>query len=118
MTDLLTAMATPAWAYLALFGLLAVDAMAPVVPTQAIMMPPSSGRYDAFSKKKDHFSRDDPSIASFARSTTSVTMPTSMQAAPTTWKTMSWRLRYKMSLPTSIVSMPGEISAAASSQEC
>ena len=38
MTDLLTVMATPAWAYLALFGLLAVDAMAPVVPTQAIII--------------------------------------------------------------------------------
>ncbi|MEU4213767.1 DedA family protein [Actinoplanes sp. NPDC026623] len=38
MTDLLTAMATPAWAYLALFGFLAVDAMIPVVPTQAIMI--------------------------------------------------------------------------------
>src|SRR4051794_38060089 len=31
-------MATPAWAYLALYGLLAVDAMVPVVPTQAIMI--------------------------------------------------------------------------------
>jgi membrane protein DedA with SNARE-associated domain len=38
MTDLLTAMATPAWAYLALFGFLLVDAMVPVVPTQAIMI--------------------------------------------------------------------------------
>lgn len=38
MTDLLTIMATPAWAYLALFGFLAVDAMVPVVPTQAIMI--------------------------------------------------------------------------------
>jgi membrane-associated protein len=38
MTDLLTVMATPAWAYLALFGLLAVDAMVPVVPIQAIMI--------------------------------------------------------------------------------
>lgn len=38
MTDLLTLVATPAWAYLALFGLLAVDALAPVVPIQAIMI--------------------------------------------------------------------------------
>lgn len=38
MTDLLTMVATPAWAYLALFGLLAVDAMVPVVPIQAIMI--------------------------------------------------------------------------------
>ena len=38
MTDLLTMMATPAWAYLALYGLLAVDAMVPVVPIQAIMI--------------------------------------------------------------------------------
>ena len=38
MTELLTAMATPAWAYLALFGFLAVDAMIPVVPIQAIMI--------------------------------------------------------------------------------
>jgi len=38
MTDLLTMMATPAWAYLALFGFLAVDAMIPVVPIQAIMI--------------------------------------------------------------------------------
>jgi membrane-associated protein len=38
MTDLLTLMATPAWAYLALFGFLAVDAMVPVVPIQAIMI--------------------------------------------------------------------------------
>ena len=38
MTDLLTVMATPAWAYLALFGFLAVDAMVPVVPIQAIMI--------------------------------------------------------------------------------
>ncbi|MEV4636239.1 DedA family protein [Actinoplanes sp. NPDC049548] len=38
MTDLLTVMATPAWAYLALYGFLAVDAMVPVVPTQAIMI--------------------------------------------------------------------------------
>jgi membrane-associated protein len=38
MTELLTAMATPAWAYLALFGFLAVDAMVPVVPIQAIMI--------------------------------------------------------------------------------
>jgi len=38
LTDLLTMMATPAWAYLALFGLLAVDAMVPVVPIQAIMI--------------------------------------------------------------------------------
>src|SRR4029450_7672368 len=38
MTDLLTAMATPAWIYLALFAFLAVDAMVPVVPIQAIMI--------------------------------------------------------------------------------
>jgi membrane protein DedA with SNARE-associated domain len=38
MTDLLNAMATPAWAYLAIFGFLAVDAMVPVVPIQAIMI--------------------------------------------------------------------------------
>lgn len=38
MTELLTAMATPAWAYLALFGFLAVDAIVPVVPIQAIMI--------------------------------------------------------------------------------
>ncbi|MGX6602463.1 DedA family protein [Micromonosporaceae bacterium Da 78-11] len=38
MTELLTAMATPAWAYLALFGFLTVDAMIPVVPIQAIMI--------------------------------------------------------------------------------
>ena len=38
MTDLLAAMATPAWAYLAVFGFLAIDAMVPVVPIQAIMI--------------------------------------------------------------------------------
>src|SRR3954471_21413474 len=38
MTELLTVMATPLWAYLALFGFLTVDAMIPVVPTQAIMI--------------------------------------------------------------------------------
>jgi membrane protein DedA with SNARE-associated domain len=38
MTDLLSMMATPAWVYLAVFGLLAVDAMVPVVPTQAVMI--------------------------------------------------------------------------------
>lgn len=38
MTDLLTMMATPAWAYVALFGLLVVDAYVPVVPIQAIMI--------------------------------------------------------------------------------
>jgi membrane protein DedA with SNARE-associated domain len=38
MTDLLTMMATPAWAYLALFGFLTVDAMIPVIPVQAIMI--------------------------------------------------------------------------------
>jgi membrane protein DedA with SNARE-associated domain len=38
MTELLTMMAAPAWAYLALFGFLAVDAMFPVVPIQAIMI--------------------------------------------------------------------------------
>jgi membrane-associated protein len=38
MTELLTMMATPAWAYLALFGFLTIDAMVPVVPIQAIMI--------------------------------------------------------------------------------
>lgn len=38
MTELLTMMATPVWAYLALFGFLTVDAMIPVVPIQAIMI--------------------------------------------------------------------------------
>ncbi|MBG0561631.1 DedA family protein [Actinoplanes aureus] len=38
MTELLTMLATPAWAYLALFGFLAVDALIPVVPIQAIMI--------------------------------------------------------------------------------
>jgi membrane protein DedA with SNARE-associated domain len=38
MTELLTVMATPVWAYLALFGFLTIDAMIPVVPIQAIMI--------------------------------------------------------------------------------
>ncbi|WP_433370627.1 DedA family protein [Actinoplanes sp. CA-142083] len=38
MTELLTMMATPVWAYLALFGFLTIDAMVPVVPIQAIMI--------------------------------------------------------------------------------
>lgn len=38
MTDLLTVLATPAWAYLAIFGFLAIDAMVPVMPIQAIMI--------------------------------------------------------------------------------
>jgi membrane-associated protein len=38
MTQLLTVMATPVWAYLALFGFLTIDAMVPVVPIQAIMI--------------------------------------------------------------------------------
>jgi membrane protein DedA with SNARE-associated domain len=38
MTDLLTALATPAWVYLAIFGFLTIDAMVPVVPIQAIMI--------------------------------------------------------------------------------
>jgi membrane-associated protein len=38
MTDLLTALVTPAWIYLALFAFLTVDAMVPVVPIQAIMI--------------------------------------------------------------------------------
>ncbi|MEV0902208.1 DedA family protein [Actinoplanes sp. NPDC049802] len=38
MTEMLTMLATPAWVYLALFGFLAVDALVPVVPTQAIMI--------------------------------------------------------------------------------
>ena len=38
MTDLLTMVATPSWAYVALFGLLVVDAYVPVVPIQAVMI--------------------------------------------------------------------------------
>ncbi|HEU4347412.1 MAG TPA: DedA family protein [Actinoplanes sp.] len=38
MTDLLTVLATPAWIYLALFALLTVDAMVPVMPIQAAMI--------------------------------------------------------------------------------
>jgi membrane protein DedA with SNARE-associated domain len=38
MTELLTIMATPLWAYLALFGFLTIDALVPVVPIQAIMI--------------------------------------------------------------------------------
>ncbi|MDI6099748.1 DedA family protein [Actinoplanes sp. NEAU-A12] len=38
MTELLTMFATPAWAYLALFAFLAVDALVPVIPIQAIMI--------------------------------------------------------------------------------
>ncbi|BCL15626.1 DedA family protein [Micromonospora sagamiensis] len=38
MPDLLTDVASPAWAYLILLGLLAVDAFVPVVPTQAVMI--------------------------------------------------------------------------------
>src|SRR4051794_6509192 len=38
MTQLSTVMATPLWAYLAVFGFLTVDALIPVVPTQAIMI--------------------------------------------------------------------------------
>src|SRR4051794_20803883 len=38
MTELLTALATPAWVYLAIFGFLTVDAMVPVIPIQAIMI--------------------------------------------------------------------------------
>ncbi|WP_430780814.1 DedA family protein [Actinoplanes sp. G11-F43] len=38
MTELLTMVATPAWAYLALFSFLAVDALVPVIPIQAIMI--------------------------------------------------------------------------------
>jgi membrane-associated protein len=38
MTQLLTVMATPVWAYAALFGFLTIDAMVPVVPIQAIMI--------------------------------------------------------------------------------
>ncbi|WP_203896520.1 DedA family protein, partial [Actinoplanes xinjiangensis] len=38
MTDLLTLLTTPTWAYLALFAFLAVDALVPVVPTQAVMI--------------------------------------------------------------------------------
>ncbi len=38
LTDLLSMMVTPAWVYVAVFGLLAVDALVPVVPIQAIMI--------------------------------------------------------------------------------
>ncbi|GIF06402.1 DedA family protein [Actinoplanes siamensis] len=38
MTDLLTMLTSPAWVYLALFGFLAVDALIPVIPIQAIMI--------------------------------------------------------------------------------
>jgi membrane protein DedA with SNARE-associated domain len=38
VTDVLTYVASPAWAYVALWALLAVDAFLPVVPTQAIMI--------------------------------------------------------------------------------
>ncbi|GAA2683217.1 DedA family protein [Actinoplanes palleronii] len=38
MTDLLTMLASPTWVYLVLFGFLAVDALIPVVPIQAIMI--------------------------------------------------------------------------------
>ncbi|GIE99113.1 DedA family protein [Paractinoplanes rishiriensis] len=38
MTELLTMVATPVWAYLALFGFLTVDALIPVIPIQAIMI--------------------------------------------------------------------------------
>ncbi|HET9517745.1 MAG TPA: DedA family protein, partial [Actinoplanes sp.] len=38
MTDLLTMLATPAWVYVAVFGLLTVDALVPVVPIQATMI--------------------------------------------------------------------------------
>src|SRR4051795_8000256 len=38
MTELMTMMATPLWACLALSGFLTVDAMIPVVPIQAIMI--------------------------------------------------------------------------------
>lgn len=38
MTDLLSALATPALVYLAIFGFVAVDAMVPVVPIQAVMI--------------------------------------------------------------------------------
>jgi membrane-associated protein len=38
MTHLLTMLAAPAWVYLVLFGFLAIDALIPVVPIQAIMI--------------------------------------------------------------------------------
>jgi membrane protein DedA with SNARE-associated domain len=38
MTELLSAVTSPLWVYLALFGFLTVDAMIPVVPIQAIMI--------------------------------------------------------------------------------
>ena len=38
MTELLTMIATPVWVYLAIFGLLTVDAVIPVIPVQAVMI--------------------------------------------------------------------------------
>ncbi|MFF5174359.1 DedA family protein [Micromonospora sp. NPDC000089] len=38
MSELLTGVATPTWAYLALLGLLVADAFVPVIPTQAVMI--------------------------------------------------------------------------------
>ncbi|MEV0808098.1 DedA family protein [Micromonospora sp. NPDC050200] len=38
MPELLTDVASPTWAYLALLGLLAADAFVPVVPTQVVMI--------------------------------------------------------------------------------
>lgn len=38
MTELLTMVATPVWAYLALFGFLTIDALIPVIPIQVIMI--------------------------------------------------------------------------------
>ncbi|MGC4804447.1 DedA family protein [Micromonospora sp. DT233] len=38
MPELLTHVASPLWAYLALLGLLAVDAFVPIVPTQLVMI--------------------------------------------------------------------------------
>lgn len=38
MPELLTEVASPTWAYLALLGLLIADAFVPVIPTQAIMI--------------------------------------------------------------------------------
>ncbi|RIV39444.1 DedA family protein [Micromonospora radicis] len=38
MSELLTQLASPDWAYLVLFGLLMVDAFVPVVPTQLLMI--------------------------------------------------------------------------------
>ncbi|MFD1323422.1 DedA family protein, partial [Micromonospora sonneratiae] len=38
MPEILTDIASPLWAYLALIGLLAIDVFVPIVPTQAVMI--------------------------------------------------------------------------------